>query len=546
MSTAVVEMSPSALPPADAARKYDRRSIAIVVLMVAISAVLLLASLGAYPLWADEADTALFARGVWETGDTSALVGDNIYAYRDGMMLEGLKNRYTPPLPYYLEAPFYGLAGYDPAVLRLPFALCGLACVAVIGAWLLRARARPGFCLLIALALVGNTSFFLYARQARYYALATLASLVIVYFYATPRSARSRVCGMLAGSIVLLATQYINFAALYTGLAIDYAVWGYRERRLKLSEVAMLVVPQIALGLVLVSIWNPLGKADLVGNLPENSFVDKLTLLTWNLRDIQASELAPGLLLLAGAGWAVWRRDAWLLRASAAMVVYCAATALASPQPVATTGVADVRYLAPLCLLGVWAVARFADRASRGKLRWSVPLLLVGCFTTVLDVPWSIAAWRSTPLEFVGELIHPHPTAIAAASRWLEEHARPGKSVYVAPRHLTYPLMVRDDGLIYGWQLKTPPRPQFAKLPTIYFIGAESLDYLVAFGPDGEDDVDEVRRACGTHGVRYEKLATLDAYWDDATRPEMFWHDFAGRQAFDKAKDAVYIYGRVH
>src|SRR5689334_533651 len=89
-----------AAPLAGRARVY------IVVAVLAIEAVLLFAGLGHYALWDDEANTALSAKAVLRTGDTSARVDDhNVLAYRGGAELRDLKLRYVPPLQAYVAAP---------------------------------------------------------------------------------------------------------------------------------------------------------------------------------------------------------------------------------------------------------------------------------------------------------------------------------------------------------------------------------------------------------------------------------------------------------
>src|SRR5262245_22360989 len=113
-----------------------RWTIAAVVLLVASG--LLFARLGHYALWDDEAITALTAKGVWQTGDTSARVGDNIVAYRSGLLLRNMKDRATPPLQFYIAAPFLGLLGDSALAARLPFAICGLACIVLILWWMFR------------------------------------------------------------------------------------------------------------------------------------------------------------------------------------------------------------------------------------------------------------------------------------------------------------------------------------------------------------------------------------------------------------------------
>src|SRR5471032_3372273 len=74
-------------------------------IILAASAVLLFARLGHYALWDDEAITAITARAVWQTGDTSVRVDDhNLLVYRNGLLVRNFKDRYTPPLQFYVIA----------------------------------------------------------------------------------------------------------------------------------------------------------------------------------------------------------------------------------------------------------------------------------------------------------------------------------------------------------------------------------------------------------------------------------------------------------
>ena len=102
---------------------WIKRAIALGVFLTA--AILLFARLGYYALWDDEAVTALIGLGIWRTGDTTAVVGDNVLGYDNGSLLVGLRERHRPPLGFYLAAPSLGLLGSTAWAARLPFALCG-------------------------------------------------------------------------------------------------------------------------------------------------------------------------------------------------------------------------------------------------------------------------------------------------------------------------------------------------------------------------------------------------------------------------------------
>src|SRR3954468_8129970 len=91
-----------------------------------VSSLLLFVHLGHYPLWDDEAQTCLIAKGVWKTGDTSAVLGQNIVAYRQGLLIRDFKERSSPPLQFYIAAPLVGLGGNSALPPRIPSALFGL------------------------------------------------------------------------------------------------------------------------------------------------------------------------------------------------------------------------------------------------------------------------------------------------------------------------------------------------------------------------------------------------------------------------------------
>src|SRR5450432_1798357 len=115
-------LKPIPLPPA-ASR---RTAITVTAVIFIGSIVLLFTRLGHYALWDDEAITAMTARAVWQTGDTSARVDDhNLLVYRNGLLVHNYKDRFTPPLQFFLIAPFIGLLGDSNFVCRLPFAICG-------------------------------------------------------------------------------------------------------------------------------------------------------------------------------------------------------------------------------------------------------------------------------------------------------------------------------------------------------------------------------------------------------------------------------------
>src|SRR5437870_4738156 len=152
-------------------------------LLVVCAAILLFTQLGHYALWDDEANTALHAKGVLRTGDTSAVIGHNIVAYRDGICLVNLRDRVTSPLSSYIVAGFMAVFGDSAFAVRLPFALFGLIFFAFVAWCLWKADADLQTWLLISMGLLANVELLLFSRQCRYYSLAILATAVISYLY---------------------------------------------------------------------------------------------------------------------------------------------------------------------------------------------------------------------------------------------------------------------------------------------------------------------------------------------------------------------------
>src|ERR1700722_8761019 len=175
------------------------------------SVLLIFTRLGHYALWDDEAITAMTGRGVWRTGDTSAWADDhNLVAYRNGLLINHFADRYTPPLQFYLLAPFMGLLGESSFVCRLPFAICGIITVGLMLRWLWRVRPEPIVWWAATFLILTNASFFLFQRQCRYYALATALTVAVAYFYYKWNTARSPVWPLAVALTVLLSAQYLN------------------------------------------------------------------------------------------------------------------------------------------------------------------------------------------------------------------------------------------------------------------------------------------------------------------------------------------------
>lgn len=500
---------------------------------VALTLGLSLWNLGYYPLWGDEADTVIFARGVWETGDTSAFYGDNLYAYRNGTLLEHLKNRATPPASYYFVAPLWGAFGNNRLMLRLPFVLCNVGVVLVVAWWLMKAGVRRWTIAWVLLALALNVSFLLYGRQCRYFSLATLLTVAGGFAYWYFDGSRFRLWLLTACLCLLAATHYLHFAAAAAALVADYALWQRKQMRPTAGQWAMLVVPTLCVVAALAVVYNPIGKHSAVetpvAGAPQAGFlVEKAKLLWWSLRDMNACEYGAGLVLAVAPLVFAWRRSWGLLRLWGACLIYVVVTTILSPQPVAKTLVADVRYLAPLIPALVALTVLTFDRLANGREIIVVPLAALCIFSNIAHKPWERIAWRSTVAEFVRELKTPRHVATTALADWLRANLREGASAFITPSEYTAEQIIAAPHVVYGWQLENPIREQdYVELDRIHFAGEKPVDWIIALGADSMRHVSRhVLPKMADRGFKYEPAGQLPVDFRSHTRPELIWHWF--------------------
>ncbi len=505
---------------------------------LAVFSLLVLVRLDLHPLWDDEANTALFGRTLWATGDLSAFDGDNLIAYRNGAELDpDFHNRRIPPLQYLVEAPFVRDT-QSAWWARLPFAVCGIAAIALLLFWLAKLQPSRRTLVLASLAILGNVSFILYCRQARYYGLTFLFSAAIAYAYAHRQRGRSMLALLAVSSIALLASNYLSYAAVAAALGIDYLVAGRKHAAISWKSAGVIVASQIVAIVAIVGTWWPAEpKIGVESTLwwP----LARLELLGKTLRDMNACELGIGLLLLATPLLARRARDWVLMRLWLALVISIVTTVIFSPQPVMAT--ADLRYLAfaiPLCM--VICVRTLECLPIR-----SILIVLIGVVafqTTVMHkvvatafpTPAYALPMRNTLLQYIGELTNPPPSAYALAIDVLNENAPAGATALVMPDFGTYPLMFHAPHLTYGWQIDTERSRQLQRLGSIYAYGAKAPDWVVVFGGKRLEQT-PAAEPLGRLGARYQQVAEFALTGVDMSRPELYWHRFSGVLYWERA-----------
>ena len=506
----------------DPVLRTQKRTFLIAVFLVMTG--LIFARLGHYALWDDETMTGLVAKGVRHTGDTTVLLDHgNIVAYRGGILIRDFHDRSTPPFSAYLTAAAFSLFGISAFSARLPFALFGLGTVALMLLWV--RREKWPVLLVLAAGLVGNVSLILFFRQCRYYGPAIFFSVAVAFVYWRWKPSPRNLLILSALSVLLFVGNYMDYLALYLCLGVDWLIWRRREWQPGRPGWICLLGPQVILNGVLSLIWNPL-KTPFGGYEAYNTLGDRVILFFWYWRDMDRCEFfaIPVILLALVVG--IIQRRAWLVRGCVALTVFVTGVSLVSPQIIQQSVEGEVRYLAPVIPLALALEAGVLCALFERRRGLMIMAVLIVFGTNLLNGgPFLSWGMRSTLLSYLGELSLPQTEPYTPTARWINDNVPEGKSIWVLPYYAVYPLMFHAPGALYAWQLSWPPRPDFAGLPRIHFIGQEPPDYLIGFGPAARQMM-QALRAWNRPDVRYQPVKTLDVYWQDSYRPELYWRNF--------------------
>jgi len=524
----------------------------IFILTLLMAAALLFTRLGHYALWDDEAVTSLTAKNVMVTGDTGVAVENgNLMLYNSGFLLHNLHDRSSPPLATYCIALSFAVFGKDAWSARLPFVLFGLATIA-LALWWVRKQSTTVFTL-VAMGFLCNVTLILLFRQCRYYAPSTFFTLLVVYIYYHWRGGLRPLFWMALASIGLFAANYLNCVVLYGCLALDYWFWKRKETPMGLKEWSCLILPQAVISGALALIWNPMKTGEGSYAFADNA-LKKIYLILVSFRDLNVCEYYILMTLVAAIYFGFFsKKDRWLLRASMALYAYIVILSILSPQQIALRGVTDVRYYGPMVPLGIalsvgviCCVARWFQKISSSQRLACVLALVLGFLLFATNLfNGNLMKRPSTILAYLGELASPPPEPYTPTAAWINEHVPKGKTIFVLPDYMVYPLMFHAPHALYAWQIRDRSDPQFKDMPPVHFEGEINPDYMIAFGPKAEQRMELRHESLRKNNADYRLVASIDVFWKDMYRPELFWRTFTPIKRDPTQKTAIYIYKRM-
>ncbi|MBI2788805.1 MAG: glycosyltransferase family 39 protein [Elusimicrobia bacterium] len=351
--------------------------------LLALGAGLLLFRLGSPALWQDEAETALRAASIQQTGlPLMALDGVLVTAQPSLAEHEGNASGvwiWNTWLPAYATSLSFCLLGQTPFAARLPFALAALMTLWLFLRLFEDESGPPWAAESGAVLLVLSPAFLLFARQSRYYALTALGTVLVFLAWRRLLSGgNGGAAAVVLSLLLLLHSSFAFFAIAALALAADAALRG-RECLSRRFAAAALATAALSLpAFWYFRVW------DRPGNhlyAPVEAFEFLKTFLLW-LSLFALPALLP-------AAVAVKRRRWWLV--AAGFVLLCGLVAEGAFSRVAAA------------LVLVWLAVNAVRSGGTERLAWLWLAATLGLLSFSAAEPYGRYLMGALPaLAFLG------------------------------------------------------------------------------------------------------------------------------------------------
>ena len=227
-----MNLSLDAEQPEVISRMSGRYTSLIIAVLLIISALLAFIRIDNAYLWEDEAQVAIAARNLVDTGHLTGWDGRNLYGFRNGMLLDENLRPINSPLDIVLTAASFKLFGISTWSARFPFVLCGMLTLFVFWKLVGYIFSEQKEAAIYAFALFAlSTSFLLEIRTCRYYAAITFAAVLLLYAYYRCLKSRSAIyyALLLLAAVIFFYSQYFIAVCFFATLLIMHVLFYRRD-----------------------------------------------------------------------------------------------------------------------------------------------------------------------------------------------------------------------------------------------------------------------------------------------------------------------------
>ncbi|MFA9392489.1 MAG: ArnT family glycosyltransferase [Prolixibacteraceae bacterium] len=524
----------------------------IVLLLFFVYGYLLFKNLSHYPFWDDEANTALYARNLLQSGELNAFDGRNLLGYSNGIELNAdLNNIIIPPFQYYITAISFSVFGENNFTARLPFALMGLLSFAFFFLIQRELFKNKGLILINMIIFTANVAFILYMRQCRYYAPTALFFLVNIYLLLRyfKSSNYFYLLAYFLSSFLLFISQYNAALAILFVLAISY---GYAEQwKLKKRKVLAFILTNsmllLAIGAFLY-LNNPFENASAYSsqgfNLPYKFYVFYRGLLSFDRFAILSFPLVIFFFYFQRK-----QKNPDLKGISNLLLFFLLNLFVFSFFSVKFAA-RYIIYLFPVAFMiegyvikGIWRwPTKYARYIASGFL---IVLILSSALFVSTEKEAELELLNikvnSPLLAYVDEIHSEHPTNYSKLIDFLNSKTARNQKVAIFPVFMSCPLIYyTGNQYLFINQIGREKKIK-KKLPEYVFNNSTDPDYLIICGPDIKNKQQILQQF---HSM-YEFAELIDFYYKDTTRPEFNWRHFDVYESYDPQTEAIYIFTKV-
>jgi len=236
----------------------------LLILAVVVAMFLIFANLDARVFWADEAQTANVAATILKYGlptffdgknlivdhpfdlDLNQYISDKLINYekrRSEYKLTDYLWKWQPWLQHYLIALGYLIFGINTFAARFPFAASGILVIIVLYFFVTKLFKNKELADISLVLLIAFVPFYLYVRQARYYSLAMLFSILALYAYLKLiDDEKYSKFYFIFSNVILFYSFYAAFFGIYSSIIIHAILFNRNIKFIKRFIVASIPI----------------------------------------------------------------------------------------------------------------------------------------------------------------------------------------------------------------------------------------------------------------------------------------------------------------